>query len=213
MKKLSLMLALVAFQAVCFAQNFSVGPIVGLNISNLRGDVTNNSAKLGLAAGAFANYSITDNFGFTGQLLYSQQGAKTKVGTNDDAVKLDYLQIPILAVYYLGQGNFRPKLLLGPQFGFLLSAKDKAGKDQDPNNVILEKNDLGIVVGAGFNYNLSSKIWLNADVRYDYGLTDIFKDVNIKGYNTNFALMVGVSFGFKDYDMKTGAFTSPKKGK
>lgn len=118
-----------------------------------------------------------------------------------------------MGAYYFGKDKFRPKVMLGPQFGFLLSAKDKDGADLDPNEIIYETNDLGVVLGAGFNYNITPKIWLNADVRYNYGISNISKLANDELRNQHFAIMVGVSIGFRDYDEKTGTFSKPQDEK
>ncbi|MCU0440497.1 MAG: PorT family protein [Raineya sp.] len=209
MKKSIVFFLFIACQ-FAFGQNFSVGPIVGLNYSNFRGDINNNSGKLGFAGGIFANYSITDEFGLTGQVLYSQQGTKLESMGIEDTWKFDYLQVPILGAYYFGKDKFKPKVLLGPQFGFLLSTKDKDGRELADSD-ILETTDISAVLGAGFNYNLAPKIWLNVDVRYNLGLMDIHKLPDVKLYNSNLALMVGVSIGFRDYDMKSGSFSKTKK--
>lgn len=208
MKKSIVLFLLITCQ-VALGQNFSVGPILGLNYSNFRGDVENNSGKLGFAGGIFANYSITDDFGLTGQVLYSQQGAKFDVGNAKS--NFNYLQVPVLGAYYFGKDKFRPKVLLGPQIGFLLSATDNDGNDLDPNGTTLETTDFGATIGAGFNYSLAPKIWLNADLRYTYGFTDLDKSPTISVYNSNLAIMVGVSIGFRDYDMKSGSFSKTKK--
>ncbi|GAB4132785.1 MAG: porin family protein [Raineya sp.] len=207
MKKISISLLVFLLNFYTFGQNFSIGPIVGLNIANLSGDIENNSFKVGFAGGAFANYSITNEFGLTGQLLYSQQGANIEFGNVEDKIRLDYLQVPVLGAYYFGKDKFRPKVLLGPQFGFLLSAKDKDGNDFDSNGQIFETSDISIVAGAGFNYNLAPKIWLNADVRYNFGTSNISKISGEELRNQHFAVMVGVSIGFRDYDEKTGSFS------
>lgn len=213
MRKITLLSFAIFVYFFASGQNFSVGPIVGLNVSNLTGDIENNSFKAGFAGGIFANYSITDEFGLTGQLLYSQQGANFELANVENKIKLDYLQVPVLGAYYFGKDKFRPKVLLGPQFGFLLSAKDKDGNDLDPNGQIYETSDISIVAGAGFNYNLAPKIWLNADVRYNFGTSNISKVAGNELRNQYFAVMVGVSIGFRDYDEKTGSFSKPSKNK
>lgn len=213
MKKITLSLLLLLSNFLAFGQNFSIGPILGLNVSNLSGDIENNSFKMGFAGGAFANYSITTDFGLTGQLLFSQQGAKTEFGGVENKIRLDYLQVPVLGAYYFGKDKFRPKVLLGPQFGFLLTAKDKDGNDLDPNGQIFETSDISIVAGAGFNYNLAPKIWLNADVRYNFGTSNISKVSGTELRNQHFAITVGVSIGFRDYDEKTGSFSKPASNK
>ena len=213
-KKISFLAFFLLAGLFTFGQNFSVGPILGLNIANLSGDIENNSFKSGFSGGAFANYSITTDFGLTGQLLYSQQGANIDSGGVESKLRLDYLQVPILGAYYFGKDKFRPKVLLGPQFGFLLSSKDKDGSDLDPNGNIYETSDISAVLGAGFNYNLAPKIWLNADLRYNYGISNISKISGEELRNQHFAIMVGVSIGFRDYDEKTGTFSkTPNKKK
>ncbi len=213
MKKTTLFVLAFFINLLVLGQNFSVGPILGLNFSNLSGDIENNSFKAGFAGGVFANYSITTDFGLTGQLLYSQQGANVEFGGVENKIRLDYLQVPLLGAYYFGKDKFRPKVLLGPQFGFLLTAKDKDGNDLDPNGQIYETSDISIVAGAGFNYNLAPKIWLNADVRYNFGTSNISKVSGAELRNQHFAVMVGVSIGFRDYDEKTGSFSKPASNK
>ena len=213
MKKITLLVFALFVNFFASGQNFSVGPILGLNVSNLSGDIENNSFKTGFAGGVFANYSITTDFGLTGQLLYSQQGVSSDFGGVESKIRLDYLQVPVLGAYYFGKDKFRPKVLLGPQFGFLLSAKDKDGNDLDPNGQIFETSDISIVAGLGFNYNLAPKIWLNADVRYNFGTSNISKVAGTELRNQHFAVMVGVSIGFRDYDEKTGSFSKPANNK
>ncbi len=178
---------------VSMAQNLSFGPLVGMNISNLHG-LDNTTAKTGLAAGGFFNYSSKRWFGIGVQVLYNQLGAK--VNNTSQELNLNYVQVPVLATYYFtGEGttgSFRPKIFLGPHVNFLSSAKDKNGNDVNFNG-LYKSTEFGVTLGGGFNYALANRIWLNADVRYGLGLTDI-TTTNGNITNGNLGINIGVSF-------------------
>jgi hypothetical protein len=55
--------------------------------------------------------------------------------------------------------------------------------------------DLGVNASAGFNYRLVDRTWLNVDLNYYHGLTDIIEAAAIDQKNRNVGLNVGVSFG------------------
>ncbi len=188
------------------ARNLSAGPLIGVNVSNLRGDIGNNTSKAGLLVGGFLNYSIKETFGVSAQLTYSQLGANFSTTLPyAGKLKLDYLQIPALAVFYFGHGlrpgTVRPKLFLGPHVGFLLSAKDKNGtKVNDINSF-----DFGATFGGGLNFALQHQRWVNLDVRYGLGLTDIHKPDNLVWKNGAFSATIGISFPLGNYDENSGS--------
>src|SRR5690625_8027118 len=85
-------------------------------------------------------------------------------------MNLNYLRIPVLYNFFFGQlgESFRPKVFVGPQAGFLLSAK---GGGMDFKNEI--KNfALGIGAGVGFNYQLRDRMCLKTDLRSFFAVTD-----------------------------------------
>lgn len=147
--------------------NFSIGPRVGLNFSNVS-NVDDTESLTGLALGLTTTYSISEATGITVDLLYSGEGWSD--GEND--LKLAYLQIPILFDVFFGDLGeaFRPKVYAGIVPGFLLNAK--------LNDTELSKDNyggfnLGIGGGLGFNARVANRIWLNADLRAQLGLTDV----------------------------------------
>jgi outer membrane protein W len=200
MKKIfltSAILLIINILNFSYAQNVSIGPALGANLATMAGNgFSNTELKAGFAGGLFINYSIADDFGLMGSLLYSQQG--TKIANVDNPFKFDYIQVPILASYFLGEkgSKFRPKILLGPQIGFLLKAESPNGTDLKANS---ESTDISGVLGLGFNYNLSKGIWLNMDARLGWGFTDINK-ATPEAYNRYGAVMVGLSFPLGNYD-------------
>lgn len=208
MKKRFILLALLSttfLQQSMAQENISIGPIFGTSISNLRGDISNNNWKAGLTVGGFYNYSSRSGFGFSGQLLYTQMGAK--INNKTDEINLNYLQVPLFATFFFGKpGNvLRPKLFLGPTANFLLSARNEESESirGDRNNRQYYPFDLGITGGAGLNYLINQKVWLNFDVRYGVGLLDVSKNPSTFLANNNWGINLGVSFPFGTYDKRS----------
>ena len=123
MKKLFLAVVAMMVSATTFAQNevgqLTIQPKVGVNIANIT-DADDVDPRIGLAAGAEFEYGITDNIGLSAGVLYSMQGAKASEESVDYTLKLDYLNVPILANFYVAKGL---ALKLGVQPGFKLSSK------------------------------------------------------------------------------------------
>ena len=190
-----LSVALLSISRAGISQNLSFGPMAGLNISSLN-NFENTSSKAGLLAGAFLNYSSKNWFGLGVQVVYNGLGAKLTTPT--ETIRLNYIQVPILATYYLAgnntKGSFRPKFFAGPHINFLMNAKNKEGNDLNPNNLFYKSTELGLTFGTGFNYAVMDKTWLNFDVRYGVGLTDATQSPRVNITNNAFAVTLGVSF-------------------
>ncbi len=205
-----LAVALLISTTAMAQENISIGPLVGVSIANLRGDIANNNWKAGLTAGGFFNYSSNSGLGVSGQVLFTQLGAQINNKTND--INLNYIQVPVLLTYFLGdKGNsVRPKVFVGPHVNFLLAAKDRNGNDisGESNNPNYNSIDGGLTLGAGFNYRIQNKIWLNVDARYGLGLVDITKSAATELRNQNFGINVGVSFPFGTYNERKGTINT-----
>ena len=148
MKKLFALVALCVATVGASAQSevgtFSLQPKIGFNVSFLTnagktvldvpgGPMTGNrDVKAGFVAGVEAEYQITPVISVAAGLLYSIQGTKWEdletIGTNyrlmskDRMVDLSYLNIPIVANFYVAKGF---ALKAGVQPGFLLDSKGK----------------------------------------------------------------------------------------
>lgn len=172
------------------AQNFSIGPRIGLNFATLTDGNTASDSRTGLVAGITSTYSINEKSGIGVDLLYSSEGSS--LGNNID-LSLDYLRLPIMFQYFFGAlgEDFRPKIYAGVVPGLLLNAE--RGNTEVTDNY--EDFDLAGTAGLGFHYRLSPKgVWLNADARYLRGFTDIDQG-GADTYNQHWQLSLGVSFG------------------
>ena len=129
MKKIVLAAALLLTSVATFAQrevgSLTIQPKVGFNVSNVT--KTNGDTRIGVAAGAEAEYQLGDIYSIAVGLLYSSQGNKQTVdlpplGKSTVTWSPSYLNIPVVANVYVVK-NLAVKL--GVQPGFCVG-KDKA---------------------------------------------------------------------------------------
>jgi hypothetical protein len=187
-RNLSLLLCagMISVLAVSQAQAQSSSPRVGfkggLNLSNLYvGDADDENARIGWHAGFYGQLLSTEAFAIQPEVNFSTKGTGISYGRIDNnsvTVKYDtkfilnYIDIPILAVFKLGEVA---EIHAGPYWSYLVSAQIK-NKDGDPNNefnTIDRKNfdnwDYGLVGGIGFNLGKGAQL----GARYNYGLNNI----------------------------------------
>ena len=191
MKKLFFAVVAMMVSATTFAQNevgqLTIQPKVGVNIANIT-DADDADPRIGLAAGAEFEYGLTDNIGLSAGVLYSMQGVKTTIIDDDCTWKLDFLNVPILANFYVAKG-FAVKL--GVQPGFKLSSKAKFKGSGGSKEVEVEDGvksvDLSIPVGLSYQYQN-----IVFDARYNWGVTKIIEDSDSK--HSVFQITVGYKF-------------------
>jgi hypothetical protein len=193
MKKLMMIAAMMLMSMGAFAQNevgqFTLKPMVGMtlaNITNIDGKI-----KVGLAAGVEAEYGITETFGVSGGVLYSMEGSKNK-DNSDFKTNLDYINVPILANAYLFKG-FAVKV--GVQPGFLVRAKEKYsnGGNSIDGDIKDACNKVQLSIPIGLSYEYADFVF---DARYNWGLTNTFKNDNSdkKSHNSVFMFTLGYKF-------------------
>ena len=194
-KKTTLLVALLLTNVTLIsAQTLSIGPMIGGNVSTFTA-TSNNKGLIGLSLGGFANYSVNDHFGLGLKVMYAQLG--TAFDANSEHLRLHYVQVPITAVYYFGEaGNqFRPKVFAGIYLAPLIKATNKNGDKLlgTDGKSAYNNFDFGGLIGAGFNYRIQSRTWLNVDAGLTRGLTDVTKNT-LNYQNIAFGINVGVSF-------------------
>ncbi|GGD80168.1 hypothetical protein GCM10011514_50210 [Emticicia aquatilis] len=195
LKKYTLLAALVLINAVnASAQTLSIGPMIGGNISTFMA-ASNTKGLIGISVGGFANYSVNDHFGLGVKAMYSQLG--TAYNYNSDHDRLHYVQVPITAIYYFGEpeSQFRPKVFAGIYLAPLIKATNKNGDEilGIDGKAAYNNFDFGGIVGAGFNYRVQSRTWLNVDAGMTRGMTDVTKNA-FNYQNLAFGVSVGLSF-------------------
>ena len=185
MKKLLFFaLGLVGICTAASAQTgFGWGVKGGLNITGMTNSEEGQS-KTGFVVGAFADYRFTQKFALSVDAFYSRQGVSFgKTGDVRSKTRLNYLNVPILANYYIFDGL---AVKAGIQPGFLLKAKNN---DVDVK-AAYKKADVAVPVGVSYLFNCG----LILDARYNIGLTSLAKDKDIVTRNSVFAITAGWRF-------------------
>lgn len=183
-------------------RTFTVGPAIGYGHTWIPNVGYSSLFKSSFNGGVTMNYSQWEHFGLAADVMYSLEGGKFKTsgdGTQID-VSLHYLRIPLKAAYFFGDvGNaFRPKITLGPSFGFLIDESTQVEGNRPSDSNLTgdhETIDLGGTASIGFNYRIRERIWLNTDAYYYMGLLETDNTEPLHHYNSNFGLRVGVAFG------------------
>lgn len=173
MKKLILSAVAVFAFGFMNAQEVNFGVKAGANFSNFTGDDIDSDGKTGFYVGGLADISISENFHFQPEVLYSNEGA--------DEAKLDYIRVPLMAKYYIIENL---SILAGPTVAFKIAAED------DFMDEATKSIDFGLAAGA--SYDIAGGFF--AEVRYNFGLANI-SDVDggdIK--NSNFQVGIGYKF-------------------
>jgi len=130
----------------------------GLNISsiiitNSAGLLDDNSysARYSYEFGSFVTNMFTDHFAWKLEMLFSNKGYLVKVDDKEDEISLNYLNWPLMLVYYPGE---KLGIEAGLEPGFLISGES-----------LYNSFDLGLDIGATFAINTKWSIGL----RYNQG--------------------------------------------
>lgn len=172
----------------CFGQNTNTKskPIAqfgikgGLNIADVKSNLyPNHESKLDFNAGLLAHVHLNAHLAFQPEIVFSRQGFKQQESSNRELeMKLDYINIPLL-VQYMYNG-FR--LETGPHIGFLVNAKGEMSTGEVykmKDN--LKQTDFSWDFGASY----LSTMGLGIFARYDLGISNINKNLNIQGTQNN----------------------------
>lgn len=192
MKKVLLTAAVLFIATASFAQ-FSGGIKAGANFATLGGDDVGDDAKMRVAFhfGLYGSYPLSDKLSLQPELLYSSVGAKYDFSESDPdfgdysvdgSYQLNYLSVPIMLGFKLSE-NF--SLQVGPQIGFLLSAKDKGDVKFDGGSESYDDDikdgfkgtDFGLNFGLGYSFGK-----MGVSARYSLGLSSIadYEDSDLK---------------------------------
>lgn len=216
MRKITLsILAFGAFILTAQAQTSEVtynskevrfGAKAGLNLANLT-NAEDSKVRPNFHVGVLAEFKINEKFSIQPELIYSRQGIKGSFidadmdGTiyNVDAVmKLDYLNVPVMAKYYIKDGF---SIQAGPQIGLIVTAEyEEEIKNEGMSMTVSQDLKSAMrTVDFGLNFGLGYELPVGVffDARYNVGLSNIFKETfegDTRTQNSVFQLAVGYKF-------------------
>ena len=189
----AMMVATVAAKAQFEPGTFTLQPKVGVTLATISSD--DSKFKFGMAAGIEGQYQLNNWFGLSAAVMYSQQGAKVK--NADIKVNTEYINIPVMAKFYVTKGL---SLNVGLQPGFMTKAKAKGdGRTIDVKSNC-NKVDFSIPMSIAYEFENG----LTFEARYTTGLTNVGKDAfdstssswdkTFQNKNEVFMLTVGYKF-------------------
>ena len=197
-------LMMIAVMAVCCltanaqkarhnAGKITIQPMIGLSNGTIRGEYKttsgtvkydNDDPRYGLAFGAEGECYFDNGWlSLSAGAMYMQQGCKV----NSVTTKLDFINIPILANFYVAKGF---ALKVGLQPGFLIKAKEEGVDYKDMCNTF----NLSLPVGLSYEF----KNGITLDLRGVASMTNLIKNGdNMKWYADGGMLTVGYKFELK----------------
>lgn len=188
---------IMVFTAGTYAQGgFRLGIKAGTNLNKITGESFKDGFDLSYHVGAFAEIDFNKKWGIQPEVLWSQSATKrtnfdnlyptivNSTTSKDERIKLNYLAIPILLRYNIG--NILT-LNAGPQFGILIN-QDKNFLQNGQS--AFKDGDFSLVGGAQLNFN-----FLRIYGRYNIGLKNL-NDVGNQDKWTNQQIQMGVGLRF-----------------
>ena len=194
MKKMILAAIVMMASTSVFAQHevgsVTLQPRAGVNIANFT-EADGADPRIGLAAGAELEYQMNSWVSLAGGVMYSMQGSKEKIGDATATTQIDYLNVPIVANFYVLKGL---AIKAGIQPGFKVSSKFKASGGGV--SIIGDLHDIGKVKGfdlslpVGLSYEVSNFV---IDGRWNVGATKIIEGYDFQ--NSVVQITLGYKFG------------------
>jgi hypothetical protein len=167
---------LVASQQAYSQVQLAIGIKAGPNFANINTDKTvgeNYKNRTGFHGGAFVLIKAT-KIGIQPEVIFSQQGSKVKINSENFESNFSYVNIPIILKLYTVAGL---NLQAGPQFGFITKAETPIQDQLNPGSYKMEdvkdkvkSSDLTLALGLGWDLPFG----LTVDARYNLGLSKIY---------------------------------------
>jgi hypothetical protein len=185
---------LVAAQQAFAQAQFAIGIKAGPNFSTIDTESspgTNYKNRAGFHGGAFVLIKAA-KFGIQPEIIFSQQGSKVEINSQDFESNFSYLNIPIIVKLYTVAGI---NIQAGPQFGFITKA-ERPLRDQFNNYSLQDAKDTmkGSEFSLGLGLGWDLPFGLTVDARYNLGLSNVYDDAQQSGEAKNQVFQFSVGY-------------------
>ncbi len=187
-----------AFSQVQLAVGIKGGP----NFAKINTDASpmeNYESRTGFHGGAFVLIKAT-KIGVQPEVIFSQQGSKVQINSQDLESSFSYVNIPIIIKLYTVAGI---NIQAGPQFGFVNSAEAPILADLDNDGIEewtvqdvknrAKNSDITVALGLGWDLPFG----LTIDARYNLGLSKIYDQAPSQQTEDAKNQVIQVSVGYK----------------
>ena len=153
--------------------HFAAGPTLG-DISS--DEFSGAETSVGFFAAVGTTFMLSENVGVSPYVGYVQKGAEFD---GEDA-SYDYIEIPVLLVVPIpvGESGTTFNIFGGPQIGFQINC-DEGGFDCTEFDDH-KSTEFGVIVGTGVNFPAGENGSFGVSVGADWGLTDLFDELDYK---------------------------------
>lgn len=148
-------------------------------------------------------YLITPNWSFIASAGYLQRGARFADANADylPRYRFSYLDFSVGTAYYFKpEEKFSPVISASFSQHNLLNASLKNSFEETDIKNDISRADIGVLITAGANYNLSEKHVIQFSLFYNQGLVNVFSGIyrenGLKAYNTVLGIRAGYTIGF-----------------
>jgi opacity protein-like surface antigen len=197
----------------------TVGPKVGFNLADMLikdKEIVysiQNKYKVGFHIGGTATYEVFENFSVEAGLLFTNKGYHQDSGSSKIKMYINYIELPINAVYKIELKNYKLNVFAGPYISYAVGGKIRSNtmifmnaEGEKVNELQLKfgsdltkhqfrKMDFGLNFGAGVE--LTNKV--SIDLHYELGMYNI--SVNTKDKLSYRNQVIEISLGYK-FDLK-----------
>src|SRR5690606_27034879 len=202
-KSIFLIITFLLFFSEADSQEFDLAVQGGLNFAGMPGDNEAAITKtiINFHVGMTMEVSLSDTFSLQPGLIFSKQGGKNiysevleegEVINAETVVKLDYLNVPVMAKYYIVENFYA---IGGPYIGFLISASYKEKVEQTYELKVDISEDIKII-DTVFNLGLGYKFDFGGYIQKSYmlGIRDIYTNSAFKSKNSVCQVSIGYFF-------------------
>ena len=209
MKKVFLAMMFAGMMAVSAQAQFNIGIRTGLNAIGVHGDAvpvfdesSSVESKSGFQIGVIGEYSVSEKFVIQPGLLFATQGFINSGTLNNVDIEIDwslnYLQIPVNAMYKFGSGKIKFFPQAGPYLGYAFGGKLK-GESKDGNSYDekikfgsneMKRLDFGIGFGLGLQISA-----VQFGLGYQFGVMNIHNSSELDMKNDCLSITVSYIFG------------------
>lgn len=197
-----------------YESNVAIGVKGGADLSRM---FFNPSVKQSFQPGAIAGvtfrYIEENHFGLITELNYVQRGWKENFEDTPFSYsrRMDYIMLPVMAHIYFGRrGKFFVNA--GPEIGLRISDSYKSdfdilntgsipGFDQYHTTAqytepVKQRVDYGICAGLGGEFNINRRNSLSLEVRFYYGLGNLFSSARKDYFNASNSMNLEFTLGY-----------------
>jgi Outer membrane protein beta-barrel domain len=177
----------------------------GMTVANMSADPSDSEladSRSGMALGGWVGIPLgMTPFTIQPEALFTMKGDSEASGGVTGTMKLDYIEIPVLAkASFLPAAAAKPSLFFGPALAYNLSAKstmEGSGTSAELDvKDSMKSVDFSLVVGGGVEFPFAGGAKsLGIDLRYTHGLTNtIDGDTGAEAKNKTISIMGTLGF-------------------